>query len=156
MSSSRTPSKLSHSLRIAILLLRIAIGLNFFFFGFAVLFNPSLGKDFRTQSLTNLYSWLAAPAATGWVHPFAQWAFLIIGACLILGLATRIAAIVGIAVTFLSFLPNVSYNALSIEQFINDEVIVIICLLVILLSDAGSYLGVDNFIHISFRHKQSA
>lgn len=138
----------------AVFLLRLALGLNFFYFGFAVLFDPALGKDFRTQSLNNLYSWLAAPAVTGWVHPFAQWAFLVIGACLIIGLATRIASIIGIGVTLLSFLPNVSYNALSIEQFINDEVIVIICLLILLLSDAGAYIGIDNFIHISLRHKQ--
>jgi thiosulfate dehydrogenase [quinone] large subunit len=154
--TAKSPSKLSHALRMAIFLLRIAIGLNFFYFGFAVLFNPTLSKDFRAQSFNNLYSWLAAPAMAGWVHPFAQWAFLIIGACLILGLATRIASIVGIAVTFLSFLPNVSYNALTMQQFINDEIIVIICLLVILLSDAGNYLGIDRFIHVSFRHKPSA
>jgi len=154
--TAKSPSKLSHSLRMAIFLLRIAIGLNFFYFGFAVLFNPALSKNFSAQSFGNLYSWLAAPSVAGWVHPFAQWAFLVIGACLILGLATRIASIVGIAVTFLSFLPNVSYNALSIEQFLNDEVIVIICLLIILLSDAGTYLGVDSFIHVSLKRKPSA
>lgn len=152
----KSPSKLPHSLRMATFLLRVAIGLNFFYFGFSVLFNPSLSKDVSTQSFTNLYAWLATPVATGWVHPFAQWAFLVIGACLILGLATRIVSIVGIGVTLLSFLPSVSYNALTVQQFINDEVIIVICLLVILASNAGAYLGVDNFIHISFRRKQAA
>ncbi len=148
-------SKLPHSLRIAIFILRLAIGLNFFYFGFAVLFNPTLGKEFRGQTLNNLYAWLSAPAAAGWVHPFSQWALLIIGACLILGLATRIASLVGIVVLLFSFLPNISYTALTVEQFLNDEVIVIVCLLIIFLSNAGAYLGIDNFIHISLRHKQS-
>ncbi len=142
--ASRTPSKVPHSLRMAILLLRIALGLNFFYFGFAVLFNPELSRAFRAESFNNLYSWLATPVSTGWVHPFAQWAFLIVGACLILGLAVRLASAVGIAVLLLSFLPNLSYAALSVEQFVNDEVIAILCLLILFLANAGTYVGLDN------------
>ena len=149
------PSKIPHSLRSAIFLLRLAIGLNFSYFGFAVLFNPALGKGVRMQSFDNLYSWLSAPTAGGWVQPFAQWAFLIIGICLILGLAVRLTSAIGAAVTLLSFLPNVNYTALNVAQFINDEVILILCLLILFLADAGTYLGLDNFIHVSFRKKRS-
>ena len=148
------PSKIPHSLRSAIFLLRLAIGLNFFYFGFAVLFNPALGKGVREQSFNNLYAWLSAPAAGGWVQPFAQWAFLVIGACLILGVAVRLASAIGVAVTLLSFLPNVSYTALNVAQFINGEVILILCLLILFLSNAGAYLGLDNLIHVSFRKKR--
>ena len=140
----------------AIFLLRLAVGLNFFYFGFAVLFNPSLGKGVKAESFNNLYSWLATPAAGGWVQPFAQWAFLIIGACLILGVAVRLCSAVGVAVTLLSFLPNVNYTALAVSQFINDEVIIIICLLILFLANAGAYLGFDSFIHLSFRGHKDA
>lgn len=149
------PSKLPHSLRSAIFLLRLAIGLNFFYFGFAVLFNPALGKGVRAQSFNNLYSWLSAPAAGGWVQPFAQWAFLVIGACLILGLAVRLTSAIGAVVTLLSFLPNVSYTALNVAQFINDEVILILCLLILFLANAGTYIGIDSVIHVSFRKKKA-
>ncbi len=153
--ASKAPSKVPHSLRMAIFLLRLALGLNFFYFGFAVLFDPSLSRSFRTESFNNLYSWLATPVAAGWVHPFAQWAFLIVGACLILGLAVRLASSVGIAVLLLSFLPNLSYATLGIEQFLNDEVIAILCLLILFLANAGTYIGLDNFIHISFRGRHA-
>ena len=141
--------KLPHSLRVIILLLRLALGLNFFYLGFSVLFNPTLGGQIRTRSFGNLYSWLAtAPTPGDWVHPFAQWAFLIIGACLMLGLLTRLMSIAGIVLTLFSYLPTVSYSTLTISQFINDEVIVVICLLIIIFSNAGAYLGCDTFIHI--------
>ncbi len=149
------PSKISHPLRSAIFLLRLAIGLNFFYFGFAVLFNPALGKGVRAQSFNNLYAWLSAPAAGGWVQPFAQWAFLVIGACLILGLAVRLVSAIGIGITLLSFLPSVSYTALNLMQFINGEVILILCLVVLFLANAGTYLGFDNIVHVSFRKKRS-
>jgi thiosulfate dehydrogenase [quinone] large subunit len=141
--------KLPHSLRVIILLLRLALGLNFFYLGFSAIFNPLLGSQIRAQSFGNLYSWLAATPAPGdWVHPLAQWAFLIIGICLMLGLLTRLASIAGIVLTLLSYLPTISYSALSVSQFINDEVIVVICLLIIIFSNAGVYVGLDNFIHI--------
>lgn len=147
------PTKIPHSLRIAILFLRLALGLNFAYLAFSILFDPLLGKAVGNRAFDGFYAWLAnSSASAGWLHPFAQWAFLIIGVCLILGIATRFASIVGIVLVFLSYLPNVSYSALSLSQFINDEVIVIICLLILIFANAGSYFGIDKFIHISFKH----
>jgi thiosulfate dehydrogenase [quinone] large subunit len=143
--------KLPHSLRVIIFLLRIALGLNFFYLGFSALFNPTLGKTVSARSFGNLYAWLATPAAVvgqnGWIQPIAQWAFLIIGICLIIGLLTRLASIAGIALALLSYLPTLSFAAFNVAQFINDEVIVVICLLIIIFSNAGAYLGLDSFIH---------
>jgi len=143
--------KLPHSLRVIIFFLRIALGLNFFYLGFSVLFNPALGKTVSARSFGNLYSWLATPAAvssqTAWIQPVAQWAFLIIGICLMIGLLTRLASIAGITLALLSYLPTLSFAAFNVAQFINDEVIVVICLLIIIFSNAGAYLGLDTFIH---------
>ena len=141
--------KLPHSLRVTIFLLRLALGLNFFYLGFGVLFSPAAGRDVRAHSFGDLYSWLAtAPTPGDWVHPVAQWVFLVIGICLILGLLTRVASIFGIALVFLSYIPALTYSALNVSQFVSDEIIVIICLLILLVSNAGSYIGLDSFIHI--------
>ena len=142
--------KLPHSLRVIILLLRVALGLNFFYLGFSALFNPTLGTEIRARSFGDLYAWLASPVVAGqgaWVQPVAQWAFLIIGICLVLGLLTRIASIAGIILTLLSYLPTISFAAFNVSQFISDEVIIVICLLIIIFANAGAYLGLDNFIH---------
>jgi len=138
--------KLPHTLRVIILMLRVALGLNFFYLGLGVLFDPSVAREVRVHSFGDLYSWLSMPAA-GWVQPVAQWAFLIIGICLVVGLLTRLSSIVAIVLTLLSFLPNISYAALSLSQFISDEVIVIICLMILFVSGAGKYICLDSFIH---------
>ena len=139
--------KLPHSLRVIILFLRVALGLNFFYLGFSVLFNPTLGTEIRARSFGNLYLWIASPVQGGWMYPFAQWAFLLIGICLMLGLFTRPASIAGIILTLFSYLPTLSYSTLNVSQFINDELIIMICLLIIIFSNAGAYLGLDHFIH---------
>jgi|GEM_PF-1056651 thiosulfate dehydrogenase [quinone] large subunit len=155
--------KLPHSLRVIIFLLRLALGLNFFYLGFSALFNPALGKEVRAHSFGDLYVWLSASTAgsmaagqTSWLQPIAQWAFLIIGICLVLGLLTRLASIAGIILVLLSYLPTVSFAAFNTAQFISDEVIVVICLLIIIVSGAGSYLGLDNFIHFHGPKKKAA
>jgi uncharacterized membrane protein YphA (DoxX/SURF4 family) len=153
MSNSSTPSKVPHSLRIVILFLRLTLGLSFFYLGFTKLFDPTLGRQLHGRSFIQLYSWLATTPSLDWIHTFAPWAFVIIGACLVLGLATRIAAVIGIVLTLLSYLPSISYTAITLQQFINDEVIIVICLLVLIFSNAGAYIGLDKFIHVSFKHK---
>lgn len=141
--------KIPHSLRIIIFLLRLALGLDLFSLGFSTLFNPKFGTAIRAQSFGNIYSWLAAPALQGgWIQPVAQWAFLVIGICLFIGLLTRIASVAGIVLVLLSYLPTISFSAFTASQFINDEVIVVICLLIIVFANAGAYLGLDSFIHI--------
>lgn len=151
MNASRT----SHSLRLVIFLLRLALGLNFFYLGFSTLFNPALGQQLRERSFSGLYYWLSAPTNVGSFRLFFPWAFLIIGICLLLGLITRSASVAGIALTLASYMPNFSYAAISASQFINDEVLIVICLLILVFANAGTYLGVDKFIHIHFssQHK---
>ena len=46
-----------------------------------------------------------------------------------------------------SYLPTVSFAAFNVAQFINDEVVIVICLLILLFANAGNYLGLDTFIH---------
>ncbi|MGB7957544.1 MAG: TQO small subunit DoxD [Minisyncoccia bacterium] len=147
-------------LRIAIFLLRLTLGLNFLYLGFSTLFNRSLGRELGNRSLTSFYQWFSSTAAgttTGQLQTFFQWAFLIVGACLILGLMIRFVSIVAIALTLAGFLPTLNLASLAASQFINDEIIVIACLLVLIAANAGTYLGVDSFMHIHFtpKHKGS-
>jgi uncharacterized membrane protein YphA (DoxX/SURF4 family) len=111
--------KIPHSLRVIILLLRLAIGLSF-------LYQTPFGQ----------------------LHTLTQWAFFIIGALLILGLFTRISAIVAIILVLLNYLPTISYTSLNVQQYVNNNAILVICLLILLFSNAGTYLGLDSFIHI--------
>jgi len=145
-------SKLPHSLRLVIFLLRIALGADFFYLGFTALFNPALGRELRAESLTSLYAWLASAATAGSLHLLFEWAFLIVGACLVIGLFTRLVSVAGIALVLASFLPGI-LSALTVYQFVSNEVIIVICLLVLIFSGAGNYIGLDRFIHIGSGRK---
>jgi uncharacterized membrane protein YphA (DoxX/SURF4 family) len=119
MNIGKGSSKLPHHLRIVILLLRVAIGLNFFY--------------------AIAYDKLQTPV---------EWAFFIIGAFLVVGLLTRLASIVAIALLVWNYLPTINYTVLNVSHFVNDQVILMICLLVLIFSNAGKYIGLDMFIHI--------
>ena len=149
-------SKLPHSLRLAIFLLRITLGLNFVYLGFGTIFNTGLGKELSGRSLTSFYAWLSDPGSAGSFQFFLPYAFLAIGACLLLGLFTRTMSLVGIVLTLMNYISHINYATLGVSQLINDEVLVVICLLVLVFANAGTYLGIDNFIHIhlSSRHKR--
>ena len=146
-------SKVPHSLRLSIFFLRLTLGLNFFYLGLSSLFDNVLGRQLRTRSLANLYDWLFAVPSANPAHVFFEWAFLILGACLILGIFTRVLSIAGIALMLVSFIPGIQSGAIVITQFVNDEVIVIACFLVLIFSDAGAYFGLDKFMHIHFSSK---
>jgi len=151
-------SKLPHALRFIVFLLRVTLGLSFFYLGFTSLFNPQLGLVLQGRSVSGLYNWLGGLGATTsvpWLHPAAQWAFLVIGACLVLGLLTRLASLAAIVLLLASYLPglNINYSISSVAQFINDELIIVICLLLLIAAKAGQYLGFDAFFHFSLRKK---
>lgn len=141
-------SKLPHTLRLTVLILRIALGVNFFYLGFSALFSPGLEKILSERSLTDFYAWLAIPANSGSLGTFFSWAFLFIGACLIVGLFTRFVSAGAFVLTLFTYIPGMMATPLTLSQFVNDEVIVAACLLVLIFANAGSYLGIDTFIHI--------
>src|SRR5581483_5720186 len=119
------PAKLPHHLRLILLLLRVALGLDFFYLGWSSLFNHSLLPELREQSLGQLYRWMASSngLAGAWFHPVMAWVFIIIGICLILGLLTTLTSVIAIALIVFGYLPIVTYPNIALTQFINDGVI---------------------------------
>lgn len=121
-------SRIPHHLRLTIFFLRLAVGVDFFAAGWNILFGHLLPTD-----LTSHVVWI-------------EWALLVIGALLFVGLATRFVSIVAIAIVLANYWPT---TATHIEM-----IIVIICLAILCLAKAGSYLGLDAFFHFSLRHKK--
>jgi thiosulfate dehydrogenase (quinone) large subunit len=148
-----TTTRVPHTLRLAIFFLRVLLGLNFFYIGFATLFDKTLQADLKGRSMDGLYHWLDSSSAYTFLHPVSQWVFLVIGACLMLGLATRLASLIGLVLVSLSYLPSVGFAAPNLFQLVNDELIIFFCLLIIFAANAGTYLGLDRFFHFSLRHK---
>lgn len=144
----------SHSLRLSIFFLRIALGLNFLYLGWTALFDHPLESNLRSHAITSLYGWLSSPNSIVWLPQAAAWIFLVVGACLILGLFTRLASIAAIALVLASYLPTINFASFNLSQLINDELIVFFCLLVLIFGKAGHYFGVDKFMRWSKKHKE--
>ncbi|HEX4104012.1 MAG TPA: DoxX family protein [Candidatus Paceibacterota bacterium] len=156
-----TGTKIPHTLRFIIFLLRLALGINFFYLGWGALFDHGLGNELQARSFGDLYSWLTANVAAnagapGSLQTFFAWAFLVIGICLILGLVMRLMALAGIVLTLASFLPTFSYSPLSAFEFANGEIVLMLCLLILIFANAGEYFGIDKFLHfhlLNNKHK---
>jgi uncharacterized membrane protein YphA (DoxX/SURF4 family) len=148
-------TRIPHSLRLAIFFLRLVLGVNFFYLGWTTLFNRSLAASLHGQTLSNLYAWLAraTPIASIPSAVFA-WIFLIIGACVILGLFTRLASIVAIALILASWLPTISFSSFNPAQLVNGELIALFSFFILIFGKAGNYFGLDNMLHISMRKKK--
>lgn len=145
-------TKIPHSLRIVIFFLRLALGLNFFYIGFNKVFGLALVPGANTGPIANLYSWFGTYTMN---HTVTSWTFMAIGACLILGFLARLASLAGIVIIIGAYLPNIDfYKIFNLSQFINAELILFFCFLILLVSRTGEYLGFDSFIHFSLGHKK--
>lgn len=146
--------KASHPLRLTLFFLRLAVGLNFFYLGFGTLFDKALLNSLTGSPLGGLYSWLSSSSAIPWGHPVAPLIFIAIGTCLILGLAARIVSLLGILMIIWEYFPMINFSHASALVALNDQFIMLLCLLVLFFGKAGSYLGMDRFFHFSVRGKK--
>ncbi len=149
---STNGAKLPHRLRIAILLLRAALGLDFFYLGWTTLFNPALAKDLSARSLGDVYAWLAGNPWNG-LGPLLAWVFVIAGICIAIGLLMRTAAAVAIVLTAISYWPHIPDSTLGFATLTNSEVLAVIALAVLIFANAGRYVGIDTFLHIHLANK---
>ena len=144
-----------HSLRLAIFLLRIAVGISFIYLGWSLLFSSALATELGVRSFPGLYNWLSQPSPFANIPSFAfAWIFLVTGILITIGLFTRLASLIAALLVFASIVPAVSFPHFFVTQFVNDELVLLFALLVIIFGRAGKYIGLDMFVHVSKRPKQ--
>lgn len=145
-------TKIPHSLRLAIFFLRVILGLNLFALGFSRVFKSSIASGFiGVDSFSNLRYLMASSLSASTASAFVSWSLIIIGACLTIGLMTRFMSLFGMVLTVLSYLTGFNLIKLTMSQLINDQVVAFICLFIFILTRAGEYVGLDKFVHLSFR-----
>jgi thiosulfate dehydrogenase (quinone) large subunit len=131
---------------IAITVLRVLVGWHFFYEGLTKLSAPS---------------WSAAGFLKQAKGPLAgSWLLALVGACLILGLFTRLASLAGIAFLLMIYLaapPWIGYfYAIPSEGsylIVNKNLVEVAALAVIMLTGSGRFAGVDRILHGLFRRK---
>jgi thiosulfate dehydrogenase (quinone) large subunit len=153
---------------IAITAMRVLIGWHFLYEGLTKVTAPSwtaagylkqargpLGEAFRSLA--------TRPDQLANADLVTMWGLTIVGACLILGLFTRLASLAGLGFILLFYLaapPLIGYfYAIPSEGsylIVNKNLVELAALVVILLTGSGRFAGLDRIVHGVIRRRPGA
>jgi thiosulfate dehydrogenase (quinone) large subunit len=163
-SETRTFTRLQ---MIALALLRILIGWHFLYEGIAKLMKPNWSAaGFLMQARgpsAGIYRWLAnSPEILSYVNLMNMWGLVLIGLGLIVGCMTRAASAAGMMLILMYYVCNppfvgyfYSIPAEGSYLIVNKNLVEAAALLVIIVTSAGRYYGLDQIIHKLLRKKSS-
>jgi thiosulfate dehydrogenase [quinone] large subunit len=144
---------------IAITVLRVLVGWHFLYEGLTKLTAPSWTaagylKQARGPFEESFRALAARPDLLANADLITMWGLTIVGACLILGLFTRLASIAGIGFILLFYFaapPFVGYFYTVPSEgsylIVNKNLVEAAALLVILLTGSGRFAGLDRVLH---------
>jgi thiosulfate dehydrogenase (quinone) large subunit len=150
---------------IAITALRVLVGWHFLYEGLTKLTAPSwTAAGYLKQAkgpLAESFRWLATrPDLLANADLITMWGLTIVGACLILGLFTRLASLAGLGFILLFYLaapPLIGYfYAIPSEGtylIVNKNLVELAALVVILLTGSGRFAGLDRIVHGLIRRR---
>ena len=94
--------------KISLFLLRVGMGILFFWAGYTKLINPAwsaAGYISGSKVFAGFYSWLLSPNILPTINFLNEWGLTLIGAALILGVFVRFASFFGFLLMVLYYLP---------------------------------------------------
>ena len=109
--------------RYGMIALRITLGWYFLYAGFSKIINPdwsAAGYLNTAKTFTGFYAWLASPSMIDVVNFFNEWALLIIGLSVLLGIFVKWTAPVGAVMMILYYFPILTFPTAG-HGFIVDE-----------------------------------
>ena len=150
---------------IAITVLRVLVGWHFFYEGLTKLSAPSWSaagflKQAKGPLAGSFHAMAAQPGTLANADLATMWLLTLVGACLILGLFTRLASLAGIAFLLMIYLaapPWIGYfYAIPSEGsylIVNKNLVEVAALAVIMLTGSGRFAGLDRILSGLFRRK---
>jgi thiosulfate dehydrogenase [quinone] large subunit len=151
--------KLTRSAMIAITVMRVIVGWHFLYEGIAKLTSPSWSAagylKVSRGPFSAFFHWIASqPQLLDRANLITMYGLTIVGALLILGLFTRLAALGGIGFVLMFYLcnpPFVGYfYSIPTEGsylIVNKNLVEVGALAVILLTRSGLFAGLDRLVH---------
>lgn len=133
----------------AIVLLRVLIGVLFFYAGFSKIINPewtAAGFLSGAQTFAPVYQWFASETNIVWVNFLNQWGLTAVGLSMISGLLVRPAAIGGIALMVLYYFPSLDFPYVDHGFLVDDHLIYAAVFYLLFKENAGRYYGLDGLI----------
>jgi len=150
---------------IAITVMRVLVGWHFFYEGLTKLTAPSWTaagylKQAKGPLAEQFKSLASRPDLLANADLITMWGLTIVGACLMLGLFTRLAGAIGIGFILLFYLaapPWIGYfYAIPSEGsylLVNKNLVELSALVVILLTGSGRFAGLDRIVHGVIRRR---
>ena len=155
-------TRLSGWQKTVLVVLRFAIGWHFFFQGFGKLISPFWSAEGYLKASWGPFKWIAN---TPWALGIADYAMvlglMLIGLFLMVGLFTRTAAIVGIALLGMIYaaIPPLDYTGFVVstgqgtELYVDKNLIEILALVVVASFRTGLIIGLDILVSHWWRNR---
>lgn len=131
--------------KFSLFLLRVGLGILFFWAGYTKLIDPSwtsAGYIAGSKTFTGFYFWLLSPNILPIVNFLNEWGLTLIGAALLLGVLVRPASFFGIVMMILYYLPIYP----PAHGLIDEHIIYSAAFLVLMAFGAGEILAVSTWI----------
>lgn len=139
---------MSRAEKISLFALRLSIGWVMFYAGFIKIIDPSwtaAGYLSNAKTFTAFYQFLLSPSLLPIINIVNEWALLLLGISLILGLAVRLSGVLGAALMFLYYFPVLSFPTIAPYSFIiDDHIIYALVLLYLAFARAGRIWGLEK------------
>lgn len=133
------------SQKISLAVVRIVMGLMFFYAGITKVVNPewtAAGYMKGAKNFVGMYEWFSSPGILPIVDFLNAWGLTLLGVALILGIAVRLGAFFGVIMMLMYYFVILDFPYPNAHAFIVDEHIIYSAVLVFLgLVGAGRYFG---------------
>lgn len=130
-------------------LLRISLGWIMFYAGITKILDPAWSAEGflnNAQTFSGFYAWLAQDSILPVINFMNEWALLLLGVSLILGIFTRVSSYLGALLMLLYYFPSLDFPYLDHSFLIDEHIIYILVLLMFATSKVGNYWGLDGLM----------
>ena len=135
--------------KVSLFLLRVSLGWLYFYAGITKVINPewsAAGYLKGAKTFAGFYQWLTSPGILPLVNFVNEWGLLLLGVSLILGIAVRLSAILGVALMLLYYIPILDFPYPNPNSFLVDQHIIFILVLILFVNlRAGRIWGLENW-----------
>ncbi|MBI2613393.1 MAG: DoxX family membrane protein [Candidatus Levybacteria bacterium] len=136
-------------MKIYIFLLRISLGILFFYAGLTKILNPNWsasGYLKGAQTFSEFYNFLLQPAILPIINFINTWGLTLLGVSLLLGVAVRLSSRLGALLMLLYYIPILKFPYAGTNSFLVDQhIIYIISLLLLGSAKAGRFWGLEKW-----------
>lgn len=135
--------------KIYIFLLRISLGILFFYAGIIKVIDPSWSAANYlkgAKTFPEFYNFLLQPNILPIINFVNEWGLTLLGASLLLGIFVRLSSRLGALLMLLYYIPILKFPYVGTNSFLVDQhIIYIISLLLLGSAKAGRFLGLEKW-----------